>query len=246
MHVNSKLAKMTRSYQLLLILLFVATSSAEVACSSDDVCIEKLRIGSECVKGFCTNPFVQGCLRRYLGEDEFPNLRVCNSDDPSNAEEEGLCSNQPLHYLNYTEIRVHPADWDSAIFLAWFYQILLTELMNVPVSIERGAGRGPGMPSLSFYDIDNSYGGSFPVTSYGVDGIQKSNEVGGECRTTNEACAHILPEVWPGTDPYEGTADVMFTGQMGIEGFWMPSYTIERNPSLGTYYGLRGEENREK
>lgn len=220
-------------------------SFAEVACETDDICIEKLRLGSQCVGGYCTNPFVSGCLRQHLGEEKYPNVRVCNSDDPSHFEEEGLCSNEPLHYLDYMEIRIAPADWDSAIFLAWLHQIILTEVMNVPVSIESGEGRVPGA-SLSFYDMNNNYGDKFPVTSYSVEGLQKANQIGGDCRETDEPCAHVLPEVWPGTDPIERSADVLFTGQMGIEGFWMPSYTIEKDPSLGTYYGLSGEKNREK
>jgi hypothetical protein len=233
----------------LLSLLLAGTfgiTSAKVACETDDICIAKLRLGSTCVDGYCTNPFASGCLRRHFGEERFPNLRVCNSDDPPHFEEEGICSNEPLRYLNYTEIRVAPADWDSAILLAWLYQILLSELMDVPVSIERGEGSAPGTPTLSFYDIDNAYGENFPVTSYSLDGVQRANEIGGDCRETDEPCAHVLPEVWPGVEPHKGSADVMFSGQMGIEGFWMPKYTLEKDPSLGTFFGLTGEANREK
>jgi hypothetical protein len=218
--------------------------SAKVACDSDQVCIEKLREGSLCQDGICTNPFASGCLRRLLPND-YPDLRVCHSDDDSTNN----CSMEPLLYLNYTEIRIAPADWDSAIFLAWIYQILLSELMNVPVTIERGNGKNNNDKdeTLDFYRLDNAYAEHYPVTSYTVDGIAKSTTLpDGDCRLTDEPCAHVLPEVWQGTDPIQGTADVLFTGQMGIEGFWMPQYTIEQDPSLASYFGLAGDANRKK
>ena len=87
----------------LLALLLIATSlvsvDSKLACSSSQFCEEKLRKGSECVDGFCSNPFVEGCFKTMLGDKDqedledmqFPmeiltalNGRVCNSDDLKN------------------------------------------------------------------------------------------------------------------------------------------------------------------
>ena len=52
---------------------------AAVACNDTSACESALRSGSECLDGYCTNPFSKGCLRSILGEDY--KLRTCNSQD---------------------------------------------------------------------------------------------------------------------------------------------------------------------
>lgn len=53
---------------------------AAVACNDTSACESALRCsGSECLDGYCTNPFSKGCLRSILGEDY--KLRTCNSQD---------------------------------------------------------------------------------------------------------------------------------------------------------------------
>ena len=126
---------------------------AAIPCSNDNdqedgasFCARMLgRKGSECVDGYCTNPFAKGgCLRNYLSETEFGDnnnglnqskkiwMRVCNSDDPPDAEAEGLCRHSAF---DYTEVRIAGQNWDSNFISAWILQIILSELLEVPASV---------------------------------------------------------------------------------------------------------------
>ena len=57
----------------------VPLTGAAVACNDTSKCQSALSSGSECLDGYCTNPFSRGCLRSILGEDY--KLRTCNSQD---------------------------------------------------------------------------------------------------------------------------------------------------------------------
>ena len=59
----------------------------------------------------CSNPFQQGCLRQYLGEDIFSKKRVCNSQDKDGSSKEGLCDD--AIFDDYQEIRILGQNWDS-------------------------------------------------------------------------------------------------------------------------------------
>eukprot|EP00584_Thalassiosira_punctigera_P012320 CAMPEP_0172567500 /NCGR_PEP_ID=MMETSP1067-20121228/116076_1 /TAXON_ID=265564 ORGANISM="Thalassiosira punctigera, Strain Tpunct2005C2" /NCGR_SAMPLE_ID=MMETSP1067 /ASSEMBLY_ACC=CAM_ASM_000444 /LENGTH=95 /DNA_ID=CAMNT_0013358865 /DNA_START=66 /DNA_END=350 /DNA_ORIENTATION=+ len=54
---------------------------AKVACNETSTCESLLRKGSLCTDGFCTNPFVKGCLNAMMGDEAYPKIRTCNSDD---------------------------------------------------------------------------------------------------------------------------------------------------------------------
>ena len=70
-------------------------------CVSVFDCKDKVREGSECVNGFCTNPYhTGGCLASRLPNHH--RVRTCNSDDPPDAADKGLCQHSSF---DYPEIR---------------------------------------------------------------------------------------------------------------------------------------------
>lgn len=91
--------------------------------------------------------------------------------------------------LNYEEVRIAPANWESAMFYGWVNQIILSEILDVPTSIETHTGGG----ALNFYDKQNSF--AYPKKAAPLDALYKANEVG-DCRNTDEPCAHFITEVW--------------------------------------------------
>ena len=187
----------------------------------------------------CSNPFQQGCLKTML-PSQYPNGRICNSDDPDTA----FCR-MPL--LHYPEIRVHNGNWESSIFLSWIIQILLMEILEVPVTI----GLTPNVTLASgFYDPQNRL--TYSSQAYPFGALQTANEVG-SCLNTDEPCSEIMPEVWDGQQ-HEWTAALKAgyidqlegDGQVGKGSWFVPVFTAERDNSLVSVYGLSGESNRRK
>lgn len=101
----------------------------------------------------------------------------------------GPGANCSLSQLDYEEVRIAPANWESAMFYSWIQQIILSEVLDVPTSIETGQGGG----LLNFYDPNNGF--AYPKSAVEMDALYKANEVG-DCRETKDPCAHLLPEVW--------------------------------------------------
>jgi hypothetical protein len=127
-----------RSWGILLLLnlwgLPSGVTAQTVPCSTSAHCEETLRPGSQCIEGFCTNPFYHGgCLKSLLPDWEKP--RVCNSLDPPEAKELGYCRDSPF---DYAEVRIASTNWESANLGAWILQILLSEILDVPTSLEGG------------------------------------------------------------------------------------------------------------
>ena len=85
---------------------------AKLACTSTEFCETTLRKGSQCVNGFCDNPFQYGCLQSQ--KEGFTKLRVCNSEDPEDAALRGLC--RGARHMNYPEIRILSQNWESPFF----------------------------------------------------------------------------------------------------------------------------------
>lgn len=166
-------------------------SSAAVVCSDDNVCAETLREGSVCVGGFCTNPFYRGgCLANMLPRDQRPtSLRTCSSADGLDAELLGYC--RPS-LMNYTEIRIAPHNWASAYFSTWIVQIVLSELLNVPVYIETG---DPDVV-VDFYEEKKNL--KFGNTSYDWEGLDVASSLNGDCHAVPDgsSCSHFFMEGW--------------------------------------------------
>lgn len=253
--------------------LSTTSYAAGVECSTTAECERLLLPGSHCVTGQCTNPFENGgCLKQML--PDWPHSRVCTSDDPPHFAKLGFC-HKPRKHFEHTEIRILAQNWETSYFSTWLLQIILTELLDVPVTIETGS---PDV-SIDFYDRFNAYGFG---TSNDWDAFRNARVVG-DCRllrkdddeTINKVningssstdgeseddtnvyapCAHVCPEVWEERMPQirelarDGIVkkSTFNLGALGLLGLYVPKFTAERDPTLVSYFGLQGEENRQK
>ena len=190
---------------------------ADIACNSTSDC-HRILIApgvSICENGFCTNPFEQGCLKAMGGKygkknitrikHLFDNVRICNSDDKEalvNSEDldnkheikDWTCRKPNwLEHIQWDEVRIGNMPWGTAIAFSWLFQIILMEFLEVPATIEHGIYYAPG--EGSFYQRTNvevvyaSYVGSDQM-----DLILETHNVEGDCRKSENPCAHVLPE----------------------------------------------------
>ena len=133
--------------------------------------------------------------------------RVCNSDDT--GKEKTVCRSPKLE--NYFEVRTVPCDWDESIMLGWVNQILISEVLGVPSSIE--GGNGLGDPSFSFYDTESRL--KYPALNYkaAMQTLVEADRVDGDCSKTDKPCGHIMPSVWTGgkvdAKPFQGTYHII-------------------------------------
>jgi hypothetical protein len=139
------------------------------------------------------NPYEEGCLYSH-GLQHMP--RTCNSDDTDTSK----CSQNEMQYM---EIRIHTGDWESITYESWIIQILLSELLHVPTTIDSGLENGGAM---NFYNHqgDFSYGkytlyDSLATAYFSEHGdcVPIIQSEGG--RKSNVTCAHVIPESWRGT-----------------------------------------------
>ena len=207
----------------------------------DFVCQELLHPNSRCIDGFCSSPFQEGCLKAYGIIDQ---KRICNSHDP--PEDVGVLCEPTSDILDYNELRILGQDWDSSMFTAWVMQIVLSELVRVPVSIESSGPNG----NLSFYHPGLSF--DYGVASYDYDAMRRGKDLV-DCRLTDEPCAHVLPEVWNGQNDnmrrYEDEGlieNAVAGGGVAKYSWFMPRVLAETEHSLLSHFGLRGEEARRK
>jgi len=243
---------------LVAILLLSNGAVAAMSCSDTPECESKLRPGSTCTsKGFCTNPLIHGCLHHELQYGSYldtdinktqkiellkslvQDVRICNSDDASHFLDKGICKMKDAIF-NYTELRIAPNNWESPIFIAWVIQIILSEILGVPVSIESGSKEKTEQRKfLNFYDLDNSF--FFPPEPNAFSYLQEANNHDGECiGKTEKPCAHFMPEVWV-TIPenFKDNATVQANGLVATLGIYIPMYTVEKYPSFAGHVGPR-------
>lgn len=205
------------------------------------------------------NPFHQGCLNTKQrlaveatpgGKGEVHQLRVCNSDDDPDAVKLGYCRAAELPYM---EVRVHPSFGDMGIGLSWLVQILLSELLGVPSTVEGGSKK------VNFYQPNPD---PFPG---GVDVSQSLSRASQlrDCRLAKrdeinyEPCAHFHPDIWKPQEFQESynwltelvqnsSVTEIPLGYVGLETWYATSLTVKNDPSLASYLGFQGEENRQK
>ena len=234
---------------------------AKVPCTDTEECVTKLRDGSTCdSNGYCTNPFwKEGCLSHMKpGWKNMGKRRVCNSDDPPEANLMGYCD-KPDERFDYLEIRISPQNWVSVFVETWLIQILLSEVLGVPTSVETGKED----TKVGFYDVENSI--EHGISNDWAALEQSLSMDGGRCENVEQvpgeaykSCSHFIPEVWLGLNVQEGLDVFGYNTssnaidppiQLGViaqEGWLVPKFTAERDPSLLSFLGLMGEENRKK
>jgi len=149
--------------------------------------------GHVCHENACVkeNPFQSGCLKTML-PDWKDRIRVCHSDDDESVHEQGLCYKNPL---DYAEMRLFAYAWESAVMGNWVLQILLSELLGVPTSIEAGVATA----NLDFYSPYDTF--RFGNTR-DLDALDNAQWTEGDCRLASRdesnyiSCAHVVMEVW--------------------------------------------------
>lgn len=216
-------------------------------CTSTEMCKLTYGAGYECSFGRCSNnPYDRGCLVQKL--PGWNKVRVCNSDDPPDAADRGICRISPL---NPMEIRISSQNWEAVFFESWILQIVLSELLDVPTTIETGTPDA----KLNLYDPTSPF-------EYGVSNdwaaLERADLIG-DCRLASrspknyETCAHMIPEIWDARHTW--VRDLVSNrtleppqalGVLGEEHWFLPKYTGLADPTLMSYMGLAGEENRQK
>jgi hypothetical protein len=204
--------------------------------------------GSKCRKDFtCSNPYEQGCLYKKL--PGFQKKRVCNSDDPIDAAERGICR---IPDLDYMELRIFSQNWESVFFECWIVQVILSELLDVPTTIETGMYEA----RLNLYDPNSPFDFG---NNDDVEALTVAKNLGGDCRMasrkkdTYQGCAHFAPEIWDSDgiwvlgQVYDKTVEPpQGLGLLGQESWFITLFTVLEDPSLISYLGLQGEDKRQK
>ena len=218
-------------------------------CESDEDCVGYRGRASVCLDSTCSDPYERGCLHHRLGSK-----RVCNSDDPPEAVASGFCRTPSIDHL---EVRLFARDWESSLFQAWILQIVLSELLDVPTTIETGQldivrnfyKEGSEIkdtdPEILYNDFSDMHVAFNNADTYGD--CRKASKFPGKF----ENCAHVTPEA-QNSAKIDGSLQQKVietprpTGGLGKRALFIPKFTAERDPSLLSYLGLQGEENREK
>lgn len=242
--------------------VFALPAHAIVPCDTEETCEERLWRGSRCQNGFCTNPFEGGCLKSMLESEDkgipwtanaddlggdieleawrrrLLNVpRACNSEDPPAAAERGICSKSASVY---PEVRIWSQNWESAFIVSWMMQIIYSELLGVPSTIETGVLN----KNLNFYDetnrMDFGKANEYKMLQNAYDAPE------GDCSIYNDAnkkatgdddytpCAHVVMDVWAEHTEYlelreKEVAEVsLFAGTIAHQG-WYGEFSLRTN-----------------
>lgn len=198
----------------------------------------------------CSNPYhVGGCLYQKLiasGQQERAQsyIRTCHSDDDD--ELLGKCHRPSPQEESLFEIRIASRSYPEYVAHAWILQILLTEIMRQPVTIESGQTG----PENDFYNREN--GVLFDESSF-EETLETAHELAGDCSSALRPCAHITSRLIDFPDPIVSRMElesiIVPRQELGFtqtRGLFIPKFTAERDPSLQSYPGYSGEENRKK
>jgi len=197
-----------------------------------------------CVGSLTKNPFQTGCLTNKMPGKK---IRICNSDDRPEASETFQCVKSEF---DYKEVRISAKSWDTVLLEAWILQIVLSEIMGVPTSVETGNANN----NMNFYNVENTFKNGVPVDD------SKNLETGHkykDCRKASkaennyEACCHVIPEVWYFSSLQHLASDGIIAlplplGPMSQSRWYIPKFTAKSDPSLTSYLGMQGVENKKK
>mmetsp|Transcript_931 Transcript_931/g.1213 ORF Transcript_931/g.1213 Transcript_931/m.1213 type:complete len:846 (-) Transcript_931:357-2894(-) len=214
-------------------------ATEECVGSTESLCPSKRRTPSP-------NPFEKGCLLTIAEERNETELllhkdknrfqtveRICNSNDVADGLDQ--CYNENDH--RYEEIRIAIGDWDSTIFISWIMQIILSELLRVPTTLEFGFDDKKHMTSMgSFYDRESRY--TYSDTVYGYEWLKEAKLQNGNCSKAEKPCAHIIPEIWREFIENDFILPPIKNGSTGNFGYYIPKYTAEKYPELLSHFGL--------
>lgn len=253
----------------------------KILCQYDQDCQAQIGPASTCVVdesdgfSYChENRLRYGCLNALFPDRFGP--RVCNSDDDvfnskknTKNRNKGASSSSTLSCrrpdIDYGEVRIYASNWESGLFVSWILQIILSELLGVPTTVETGLP--DHVASLYQPDDDLDYGNSLHIESLTAATqqgncapnrrfVRKNNNNGNDGNDAGaidqagdlvyQPCAHIVPEYWESTsvrttdNVYNGIVEPpQSLGALGMEGWFVTKFTLDENPSLATYIGLQ-------
>mmetsp|Transcript_23604 Transcript_23604/g.55701 ORF Transcript_23604/g.55701 Transcript_23604/m.55701 type:complete len:684 (-) Transcript_23604:791-2842(-) len=192
-------------------------------------------------------------------------LRTCNSDDDDSAplkKGDAICRpSSRNNLLDYKEVRIFGGGWDSRVFSTWVLQILLSELLGVPTTVENGLTTSA---QLNFYAAED---GLLTDKVLGASNTKNpalatAYEARGDCSAVQaerhkqddayQPCAHFAAENWDAEHKLaqqaieEDKLERRFMGLMGTESWFVTQFTVEHDPSLASWLGMQGESNRQK
>jgi hypothetical protein len=187
--------------------------------------------------------------------------RICNSEDSDETIASGVC-HVPTD-LQYMEMRLFAHNWESVHMETWLLQIILSEFLDVPTSMETGY---PGSQMNFYHPFRVKDGGnhldstslaiaaefgdclSLPEHNRAPDAATY-NTTGDD---TYQPCAHMVTEIWSTQTAWdmakiEGIIEApQGLGVLGEEGWFVPKYTAQKDPSILSYLGIQGSQNRQK
>jgi hypothetical protein len=209
---------------------------------------------------YCTNPFASGCFHAL--DPEWDVRRTCNSEDSDQDIASGDVCRVPTD-LQYMEMRLFTFNWESVHLENWLLQIILSEFLDVPTSLETGV---PGS-QMNFYHpfrvkdggsnldrrslgIAADYGDCLKIPEDKRAPDAPLHNLTGD--NTYQPCAHMATEIWSVEDARNMARDdgiieaPQGLGVLGEEGWFVPQFTAKKDPSLLSYLGLQGPVNQRK
>ncbi|CAB9510863.1 Receptor-type guanylate cyclase gcy [Seminavis robusta] len=153
--------------------------------------------------------------------------------------------------MDYTEVRLGSGNWESVNMNEYLVQILLSELMDVPTSIEGGE---PDVNINLYQENSNFDFWNVKVDVFRHPEMSTAGRVD-DCRmvTTDpenyEPCYHVYPEIWWQSKkdlPFPEMESLLDLGVLSTLAIYIPKFALQRDTSLNSFIGLRGEDNRRK
>ena len=214
------------------ILILSPSAYSLLQCSTTNDCQTNLFTPgvSVCEDGLCTNPYEQGCLKAYaethgkknltwMKETVLEKIRICNSDDDADKDNDdsrrvggnALCRNPDWKgHFNWGEIRIGSSIDSDSLLYSWMLQIILTEVLEVPATIEHFVNKTNGKGS--FYDRKLLYPHiNFVKSTLNEFDALEEAFVQEDCRKTKQPCSNVIADL--------SNRDIIQYGEYGIEFF---------------------------
>jgi 7 transmembrane sweet-taste receptor of 3 GCPR len=150
------------------------------------------------------------------------------------------------------EIRTFIANWKSSVIVGWLIQIVLSELLGVPATIEGGTFG----EAKSFYDqqarlnMTTASNASALIVPFGLPNYDCT--FASKTHDNYEQCAHVIGENWD-TDSawisdlrWRQQVEAQGLGVIGMESWYVTQFTSKTDPTIVSYHGLVGDQNRVK
>lgn len=216
----------------------------------------------------CSNPYTSGCFHTLLGDGDDDGTdrtssssssanrrylpRVCHSQDTQETIDAGLCRpkrSETTTLPGYPEVRLYSNNWESSYLDTWILQALLSELMEVPTTIEighdvpnDGISRIVNHSPLDLYSPTRSYypGSALSEVYRGWESLYRSSEIG-DCRRFHDNNNNNNNNPVDEQTTQNGSNDEYTPCAHVITEIWEPEQAWRM--AIGTRTGSDGDEN---